>query len=546
MRAELNGNGNGTTNGTNGHSNGYGRLGYMSESPARSGPTIDDYWMALYRRKWIIFIVAIAAAVGCYFVSQRVPQQYEARAVFYVPSDSSGTLGLDTSLAARLPSGEQDHAKAFAEIIDQPAAWAAVRDMPLHSTTFGAVGVYGRFRSGDVTYQKRSDVTAVAEEARTEATFAETDIVDVLPTKPMGRFASDIDIVAGRESTIEVYVRDRDADQAAGIANAMVAYFNEFQQKILVGGIEDSIEQVQRALVEKDAEIQDALVQQGEFLAENQIASLPTQQSEYERVRISLRRELHDARAEREGMEDRLAVLEARLAEEEASYRAGDIVVESAALTNLQRRVADLEIDLAGRRVEFTSEHPEVIALEQQVAQARERLHEETQRLVGSHAKSDSLHSELRRKIALLQADRAGIEPRVTGLASAILEIEDDIMAIPAKVTTSAMQDETLAQLRGMRQDMQATLTTLLTRSLELRDTALVIQTAEPPSHPSYPIVFLNVIVAAVLGLIVGVLYALIIEHTQERRRIRKLRNYEIERWFEALPPAEKREKVTV
>ena len=49
--------------------------------------TIGDYWMAIYRRKWIILVIVICAAVCSGYVSVGITPQYESKTEFYVPAD---------------------------------------------------------------------------------------------------------------------------------------------------------------------------------------------------------------------------------------------------------------------------------------------------------------------------------------------------------------------------------------------------------------------------------------------------------------------------
>jgi uncharacterized protein involved in exopolysaccharide biosynthesis len=451
-------------------------------------PTIDDYWMAIYRRKGIILLVVIAAAVAAAVISRRIPPQYETKAVFYVPQDVQGSVGIGTNLlGARLPSGLQDHAKAFAEIIDQNDAWRAVHE---------------RF-----------------------------------PQKPLSRFGRDIDIVAAREGTIEIYVRDREPEVAAGVARALVDYFNEFNQQIILGGLEHSIAQIDEQIGLTDDEIADSIRNQGAFLEQNSIASLTARQTEMERTRVSLQDRLREAVIDQASIEDRIAILDRRLDEETRTYEAGEIAVTSSTLTALQQSLASLEVELAGRRTELTGDHPQVRALERRVEEAREHIRLETARLVESKEKQgSSLYDELRSQLALLYADRAAVAPRIAGLEEAIADFDGQIRRIPELVTEAALQDEQLARLRLSRADMEGTRNMLTTRSLDLRETAVMIQEPATPTAPSYPIVTLNVGVAGVLGLIVGVIYALMLEHGRERRRLQALRNLEVERWAESLP----------
>ncbi len=446
-------------------------------------PTIDDYWVALYRRAGLIILVALVSAVVCGVVSRMMTPQYEAKAVFYVPQDAHASVGID--VGARLPSGLQDHARAFAEILQHVDAWRVVQSR--------------------------------------------------IPQKPINRFGRDVDVVVSRESTIEVYVRDRDPELAAAIANGMIDYFNEFNRDILVGDLEHSIRSIGHELDLKDEEIAEAIQAQGEYMEEHDISSLATRGAGLEQTRLSLDESLRAAKLSQETIDDRIGSLQKQLEEEGESYAAGEIVVQSSTLTAFEQSLASLEVQLTGSRAELAGEHPQVKALERQVAEAEAMIAAERARLVRSKEKPESLHAQLRRQLAGLYADRAAADTQISGLEEAMIRTDQQIGEMPQLVTEMALQDEVLANLRDQRRYMDSIRNTMTTKVLDLRETAVVIEAAVPPTTPAYPIIPLNIGVAGMLGLIVGIMYALVLEHGKERRRTKKLKNLEVERWAESL-----------
>ena len=135
------------------------------------GYTLDDYWTALYRRKLLILFIAVVSIAVAGGISSILPERYEASVVFYVPSDVDSSMGSGMHLMrARLPSGLQDHARAYAAVLKHADAWAAVQEK--------------------------------------------------FPQKPLWQFGRDIDIQATREGLIRIYCRDADPELAANIANA--------------------------------------------------------------------------------------------------------------------------------------------------------------------------------------------------------------------------------------------------------------------------------------------------------------------------------------
>ena len=173
--------------------------------------TLADYWAAVYRRRWIILLVAAVAAVFAGVVSSVLPKQYEASVVFFVPRGVEDSMGIGTNLMqARLPSGLQDHARAYASILQQNTdAWVVVHKQ--------------------------------------------------FPKKRLWRYRQDLDILATREGAIVLYCRDADPQTAADIANAMVDYFNEFNRQIVRRGLEQSLAKIDAEVKNADQQILDAI-----------------------------------------------------------------------------------------------------------------------------------------------------------------------------------------------------------------------------------------------------------------------------------------------
>jgi hypothetical protein len=56
--------------------------------------TLLDYWLVLYRRKWIIGLIVLSAMVTAWILSKTVAPFYEAKAVFFVPAKADAVTFL--------------------------------------------------------------------------------------------------------------------------------------------------------------------------------------------------------------------------------------------------------------------------------------------------------------------------------------------------------------------------------------------------------------------------------------------------------------------
>ena len=299
------------------------------------------------------------------------------------------------------------------------------------------------------------------------------------PQKPKGRFARDLDIVATREGIIRVFCRDPDPVLAADIANAMVEYFNEFHASMIkqdldasLGKIDEEIERVDRQLVE-------AIRQKQAFQEQHGIGSMPSNLVQVEEERTSFTSKLLSARVRLASIDEEMRSLDKQIEEESNRYIRGQLL---------------------------------------------------------ENTKEGAFHTQLRERRSLLEVDRGGVQAEIAGLEKAVRTIGETIKGLPERMTELSKFDDDIQTYRQVRESYEKTRDELRTSSLELRRAALVISKAMPSSTPSFPKTGLNVLVATLAGLLVGTIYALLLDGFRRRRLREQLHDLELERWKAAQP----------
>jgi uncharacterized protein involved in exopolysaccharide biosynthesis len=460
--------------------------------------TIDDYWLALYRQRWIVITVMVASAVLAWFLSGRITPRYEATAAFYVPGDviRPGDGGLDES-RARLPGTGLGEAKGFASLLEGGDATRAI-----------------------AAYFKDRQITP-----------------DVL--------YRDVDLIVSRQGVINVYVRNTDPELAAQIANRYVWYFNEFHTRIVRDGLAhtlDGIEKERGAVISRKEQREQALQ---EFEQKNQIASLEDEVKELEAKRNRYEDRIKEADAAVIAAQQRVDVLSKQLSEEDDAYRQDKVVLDSPLIDQLRQTMVQAEIDLAQKEVALTPKHPDVLALQARVDKARQSLRDEMQRIVeGTTKQGDTRHEKLRSELTDAQVEFAVATAKAESARAGDQTFQERAKQIPAilrernQLKEQIERDRTrLASLDKSYDDAQMDL-------MRTRDAIVITQqaTAPPLDHPVYPIPILNTAVAGFGGLVVGVLYALLLNHIDESSRQRRMRRLAISAWISKLmPPANPR-----
>lgn len=459
-----------------------------NEPLAAERATLGDYWAAIYRRRWIIVLVIASSAAFSYYFSIRMTPQYESKTEFYVPADVAGAAMGPEQGKPRMPSGEQDHAKAYSLIL-----------------------------KGLESLKKISE------------RFPEKTVVDL---------KKDVDIAITRLGLIQVYVRDTDPEVAARVANGFVEYFDEFNRRIVEQQMESTLanldEEISRVENEREA-VEDS---RRRFQQEHNIALLATKLQELENQALRLEENRDMAMVQLRSIEGQLSTLEGRLEQESAAYHAGEVVTISAVMATLRESLVSLEVEMAGRATELKDDHPDIINLRQRIAETRAGLARELQREVDSRAKlPGTLYETIREQLTNLYVEQSATQARIEALGRVIDGVRRRIEGMPDLAAALARFDKDIAayevQLAGLRGQRNG----IVARSLEMRSSGIVLEKAVPAAKndPIFPILPLNVAIATLAGLVVGVFYALLLDYINARKHLQKLRRIQFEQWARAL-----------
>ena len=299
------------------------------------------------------------------------------------------------------------------------------------------------------------------------------------PARSTDALQRDVDFTAGRDGIIQVYVRDRDPARAAAIANAYPQYFNDFLGARMQQRSEPKFQALRARITEVAAQLL-ALGVGRRQLATLTSSALDGQALELVKNREALLKELDD--------------LKGAIAARSASRSRGERlrVAASPVIDELERQLDEIDLDLAKLRVRTLPNHPDQVALVARRAVAQTAL----------LLKLDELNAR--------DAARAEI---VTGM---LASRDRRVKAIPDHQNRLAEIDQQLADLRAAMSFLKNSLEELLLASTRSPQVGIVIESAELPAVPVFPIAWLNAVVAALVASLVGILYALLLEYIDE------------------------------
>lgn len=174
--------------------------------------------MALYSRKKIIFSVALSAMLASVVISFYLPPVYEAKASFYVPSNLVASSYTNANQAR------------FAQPLLKP--------LPDEKEAGIHVGI---LKSTDMAEKMRA----------------------LFPEKEIGFFKKNVDFVTSPQLFIDIYVRDRDPNIAAAIANSYILLYKAFHVQSLKTNaeqdqhvLESQLKELEKQIAAKSAELE--------------------------------------------------------------------------------------------------------------------------------------------------------------------------------------------------------------------------------------------------------------------------------------------------
>lgn len=318
-----------------------------------------------------------------------------------------------------------------------------------------------------------------------------------------------------------VTATDRDPVIAARIANAYADSFNELFEEISLPRATKTRKFIEEQLEKHKAELATADDELRKFKERYRAVSLPEETSLLVKQLTEFRAQADLAAVNLKEVRTRISTTANQLRSEARMHLSQEVVATNPLVQQLEAKVRDLEVDLAGLRAKFTPLHPDVVKAEHQVRQASKLLREEVRRIVASETRSvNPVHEDLRQKVGTLYADERAMTAKVTGLQGIIRRIEGEVARLPEQERRMSELSRTVRHLEEV--DRMLALRREEARIQERREiqTFLVVDRARPAENPAYPNAVLSVPAASILGGVAGVSYAILLGTRKVRPRV--------------------------
>ncbi|MGQ9540921.1 MAG: GumC family protein [Armatimonadota bacterium] len=219
----------------------------------------------------------------------------------------------------------------------------------------------------------------------------------------------------------------------------------------------------------------------------------------------------------------RLVDLRTRLAEtrrklgQEPSTVVSPTIYENPTVQEIKKQLVAAEAELLALQAQFTDEHPRVQSAQARVEALRERLQQESLRIESVQRLPNPVYQELYKNVALLSADIVGQEAQMTALENTLNSFRQQMLAIPEL-------EKQFTQLLRQRQALEKRYLFLMERLQEAELTqavklgnARIVELAQIPGKRVKPRRILNMLMGTVLGALLAVGFALLLEHLDRR-----------------------------
>lgn len=301
------------------------------------------------------------------------------------------------------------------------------------------------------------------------------------PQRSIDTLQRNVDFTAGRDGIIHVYARDRDPALAAAIANAYYLAFNRFLMQRMQERALPRTAAIRARLDEIEQELQGVINSRNALAGVSGTPLLDTEATELIRERSGMSKEL-----------DELQGAKGKDAEDKGRGGTSPVIDE------LERQIAQIDMDLAKTRQKTLPNHPDQIALVKSRDAAVAALQAKLMSVDSSKkARTDTVHSMLQKR-------------------------EQRLKAIPQYQSTLNETDQKYRDLRAAKSFLKNSLEEAVMASTKAGEIGVIVETAQPPEVPVFPIVWLNVLIALVMSVLTGMLYALLLDYIEERQIVRR------------------------
>lgn len=454
--------------------------------------TLLEYWFILYDKKVIILVITLSAMITAGVLSKILPPVYEAKAVFFVPKEPDTIIFF-------APPGEPAARAPFAPVAKEPE----------HGPYLGIL--------------KSNTIAALAQKE-----FPHKRVIDFK--------RRDMDFALSNEYLLEIYARDESPKLAADIANAYVKYFRQLMDGYSLISQLERQDTIEEEIAKNQKRLSKAKGVLKVFQQKNRTANLDEEIKQLITMKTNFESQLEHSQVEYTENKNKILATKRKLKDEIGAFKTSDPIITSPLLEKLRSQLVDIDAKMATLRVELKDIHPDYVISKKNYEVVKKNIDGEIESIIKGQIKPpDAFCEDLRRQLINLYIDKERIDANRESTKQVLKGIAKRIIAIPTLKNRIDTFSAEVDRYKKLVDTLKINLEEVKSQERRAPQVAVQVEEAAPPSVPAFPVLWLNLIMACLAGLVGGVFYCFFVNYLEETR---EKRVYRLWKTFESIKRA--------
>jgi polysaccharide biosynthesis transport protein len=311
-----------------------------------------------------------------------------------------------------------------------------------------------------------------------------------------------------------VSVTWKDAATSAAIANAFGEAIVGRERDLVSSQADSALAELAQELPAERARMNDAQNRLTAFEAAHRIANIDEQTQATITNMAALDAKLQQTQADMQQAQAQLGSDTAQMGSIPATITGNTNISQNPVVSSLQTQLTQVNIQLQQAEQQYTDRHPQVIALKQQQAQLESDIAKQKQNVVaGTTVVPNPVYEQLAQQASQSRSQVAADDAQIAELRDQLHQTQPQLSQLPGQ----AAQLADLQRRAKSAEDVYSALEQKYVDARVASETAISDVTITQPALASQasvrPSLVLNTIIALVLGLVLGVTGALVLDY---------------------------------
>ncbi|MCX7795648.1 MAG: GumC family protein [bacterium] len=435
--------------------------------------SLVDLIKVLRKRRVYIISIFLLAVIGAYVFSKVSPKIYSAKAVILLPSEKS--TGISAQLLQYLP-------------------------ITGISSLTGGVGA-----NYSAILKSRSAAEYVVKKLKLEEEFNTNSL-----QRAISILQKSVKISDTKENTMEITTEAKSPQLAADISNTYISALKEITSKIILSSAQREKLFLERRLRETEKLLNEAESKLKAFQEKYKLISVSDETKALIDNMANLQAQKESTQIELNAVNSQINNLQSILKSQAELLGKDPLTITTISsdpkIQTWREKLIESEVTLATLLQDYGELHPKVVEVKQQITEIKRVMKEEIERL------SDALGTLSTPELFDLSVKRISLEAKYQGLTGLISKYDEKISRLP----DLSLQLSKLIRDVKLQEAIYTTLSTQYEQAKisEARESVeiQVLDYAVPPEKHSKPNTMLNVLIAGVASLFLGIFLAFFLE----------------------------------